>query len=176
MSRLARHAIRVVTAGLFAGLIAGFAIGPGWAPIPAGHGQLKISLAHRAPRREACRTLTEAERMALPPTRRVTEVCERGRTSSRLIVQVNERVAVDQTIAPAGLHGDGKAYYQEFITLPAGPTRLAVALRDEADESGSALQRTFAFELESGQAPLLAVGDGAIELRLPGSPNKDTEQ
>jgi hypothetical protein len=165
MNRAFRMAVRLAVGIALIALIAAFGQGPGFAPIEPGHGQLKLSLAHLAERRESCRQLTEAEREALPPTRRVHEVCERGRASTRVRLSLDDQVLLDQRVEPAGWHGDGRAYLLKFISLPAGRHELTIALSDQPDPERFDKRQRFTLELAAGDSALLAIGDGHISLR-----------
>jgi hypothetical protein len=173
MSRALKPAVRLAVGALFILLIAAFSQGPAFAPIQPDHGQLKLSLAHLAERREVCRQLSEAEQQALPPTRRVSEICERGRASTRIRLELDDQVLLDRQVNPAGLHGDGRAYLLKFIDLPAGRHQLTVALSDRPDEDGFDKQQVFILDLAAGDAPLLAIGDGDISLRQAPAPTKE---
>lgn len=167
MKRLMRHAGQVAVWALLLIVIAAFAAGPAFSPVPEGHGELKISMAHLADRLEPCRQLTEEERMALPPTRRVTEVCERGRVPTLVRVRLDGELIIDRRVKAAGWQEDGRAYLLEFQPLPAGNYQLELALRDSPREQGYDMQRRFNLALEPGDSALLEIGDGDVVLRLP---------
>ncbi|MFU8831223.1 MAG: hypothetical protein ACNA7J_03610 [Wenzhouxiangella sp.] len=173
MNSAMRIVVQALTALGFIALIAALGQGPAFAPVPEGHGELKISVAHLAARLQPCRQLSEQERLALPPTRRVTEVCERGRAPTRIHLVMNGETLIDRLIAPAGMHGDGRAYFLQFLPLPAGHYELELVLHDSAhnrpdagdDRSGYTLSERFVLELAPGESALLAIGDGTISLR-----------
>jgi len=169
MNRPMQFTIQALTALGFIALTAALGQGPAFAPVPEGHGELKISVAHLAARLQPCRQLSEEERQALPPTRRVSEVCERGRAPTRIRLTLNGDTLIDQRIAPAGMHGDGRAYFLEFLPLPAGRHELELNLHDSPDDqddaSGYTLRERFILELAPGESALLAIGDGTISLR-----------
>lgn len=167
MSRFARYSGQALTWALLAVVVAAFGYGPAFSPIPGGHGELKLSVAHLSERLEPCRQLTEEERMALPPTRRVTEVCERGRAPTRVKLTANGETLIERSIRPAGWHGDGRSYLLEFFTLPAGHYRLELALTDTPGETGFDMLESFELEIDTGDSALLEVGDGDIRLFQP---------
>jgi hypothetical protein len=167
MKQLARHAGRLAAWALFLVVIAAFAVGPAFSPVPQGHGELKISMAHLAERIEPCRPLTEEERQALPPTRRVAEVCERGRVPTLVRVRLDGELIIDRRVKAAGWQEDGRAYLLEFQPLPAGRYELELALRDSPRQQGYDMQRRFSLALEPGDSALLEIGDGDVTLRLP---------
>jgi len=167
MKQLARHAGQLAAWALFLVVIAAFAAGPAFSPVPEGHGELKISMAHLAERIEPCRQLTEEERQALPPTRRVTEVCERGRVPTLVRVRLDGELVIDRRVRAAGWQEDGRAYLLEFQPLPAGQYQLELSLRDSPRAQGYDMQRRFQLALEPGDSALLEIGDGDVALRLP---------
>ena len=167
MKRLMRHAGQLAFWALFLAVIAAFAAGPAFSPVPEGHGELKISMAHLADRLNPCRQLTEEERMALPPTRRVREVCERGRVPTLVRVRLDGEMIIERRVKAAGWQEDGRAYLLEFHPLPAGHYELELALRDSPREAGYDMQRQFNLVLEPGDSALLEIGDGDVALRLP---------
>ncbi|QOC22499.1 hypothetical protein IC757_16065 [Wenzhouxiangella sp. AB-CW3] len=167
MRRLARHVGQLAAWTLFLVVIAAFAMGPAFSPVPEGYGELKISMAHLAERVEPCRPLTEEEQTDLPPTRRVTEVCPRGRVPTLVRVRLDGELIIDRRVKAAGWQEDGRAYLLEFEPLPAGHYELELALRDSPREEGYDMQRQFKLALEPGHSALLEIGDGDVALRLP---------
>ncbi|HRQ64577.1 MAG TPA: hypothetical protein PKZ76_06925 [Xanthomonadaceae bacterium] len=138
---------------------------PSYAPVPHGHGELKLSMAHLTQRMAPCRVLSEEERMALPPNMRVREVCERARAPAVLEIVLDGAVLVTETVRPAGLHRDGRAYLHRVVTLPAGRHALELRLRDSPREDGWDREQTFALDLKPGMSALLRIGDGEATLR-----------
>ena len=167
MKQLMRHAGQLTFWALFLALIAAFAAGPAFSPVPEGYGELKISMAHLAERIEPCRPLTEEERMALPPTRRVAEVCPGGRAPTVVRVRLDDEVIIDRQVKAAGWREEGRAYLLEFQPLPAGHYQLELALRDSPRDEGYDMQQRFNLALEPGDSALLEIGDGDVVLRLP---------
>lgn len=169
MSRPIRLLGQGVTWAALALLIAAFAQGPAFSPVPDGHGELKLSIARLSDRLEPCRQLTEEERQKLPPTRRAIEVCERERSPIWVRLNVDGETLTEQTIKPAGWHRDGRSYRLKFFTLPAGQYKLELALRDSPREDGYDMHKILELMLEPGDSALLEIGDGDVMLRNPGS-------
>lgn len=149
----------------FAALIHAFAQGPAFAPYRDGEALIKFSLAHLSQRIVPCRKLTDAERQALPPTRRAFEVCERGRSPTLVRLRLDGEILVEKLIEPAGLRDDGRSYYLDYFPVPAGEYRLELALRDSPREQGYDLEREFRLVLAGGEAALLEVSDDDAVLR-----------
>jgi hypothetical protein len=137
---------------------------PRYAPVPPGHGELKLSLAHLTERLEPCRPLSEEERRALPPNMRVTEICERARALAVLEIVLDGEVLFAESVRPAGLHRDGRAYLHRVVTLPAGRHALELRLRDSPREQGWDREQAFVLDLKPGMSALLRIGDGEARL------------
>jgi hypothetical protein len=138
---------------------------PSYAPVPAGHGELKLSMAHLTERMEPCRQLSEEERMALPPNMRVMEICERARAPARIEILLDGEILLGETVRPAGLHRDGRAYLHRVVTLPAGRHALELKLRDSPRDDGYDREQHFTLDLKPGMSALLRIGDGEAVLR-----------
>ena len=150
-----------------AALVAALAQGPAFSPVAEGHGELRLSMAHLAERLVPCRPLTEEERQALPPTRRVTEICEPGRSPTVIELRLDDELLIRETVTAAGWHDDGRAYLVTTFAVPAGEHRLRMSLRDTPRDEGFDMEKEFILRLESGDAALLEVGDGDVRLKAP---------
>lgn len=137
---------------------------PTHAPVAPGHGELKLSMAHLTERLEPCRALGEEERAALPPNMRALEVCERARAPALIEVLLDGEVLLAETVRPAGLHRDGRAYLHRVVALPAGRHALQLRLRDSPREDGFDREQHFILDLAPGMSALLRIGDGEAVL------------
>lgn len=158
---------QVVTWAMFAVLVGAFATGPAFAPLGDGQALIKFSLAHLSERLAPCRQLSEAERQALPPTRRGYEVCTRGRAPTVIELWRNDAMLVERSIDPVGLKNDGRSYYLAYFPVPAGEQSLELKLRDTARDSGFDLERRMSLHLAPGQVALLEVTDDGVSLKAP---------
>lgn len=140
--------------------------GPGFSPHGDTRAQLGFSVAHLSQRLVPCRQLTAAERAELPPTRRVQEVCERGRAPTRVILDIDGETRLDRTIKPAGLSDDGRSYLMTRIPIEPGQRALAVRVFDSADPDSPDHMRRFTARIPAGRVALLEVGDEGISLSL----------
>jgi hypothetical protein len=134
------------------------------APIPPGHGELKLSMAHLTDRLEPCRVLGEEERAALPPNMRVTEICERARASALIEILLDGQPLLSERVRPAGLYRDGRSYLHRVAILPAGRHSLELRLRDTPREDGYDREQQFILDLKPGMSALLRIGDGEAVL------------
>lgn len=150
---------------LFAIPVGVFSRWPDFAPVPAAHGEFKLSLAHLTDRMQPCHTLSAEEREALPPNMRAFEVCERARASALVEVVLDGEVVLREDVRPAGLHRDGRAYLYRAWPLRAGEYDLQLRLRDSPRTEGFDHEQSFRLRLEPGVSALLSVGDGKAVLK-----------
>lgn len=144
-----------------------FAQWPRHAPLPPGHGELRLSLVHTTDRLQPCRKLSQAELLALPPNMRKAEQCERARAPAHAWLEINGRERLDAIVIPVGLHDDGRVYLHRRWSLPAGRYALHLGLRDQPGEGGPNHEYRFELDLRAGASALLRVGDGTAELHNP---------
>lgn len=104
-------------------------------PYDAEHAEdaiIRLSWRTRGDQVRECRTLSPEELANLPVHMQRTEVCE-GRVLSRhLLVQVDGRSVVDDTVRPAGARGDRPLYVYYDIPVPPGVHALHVRFVPEA--------------------------------------------
>lgn len=170
----AQIGIQLLAWSLLGALILAFADGPSFNPLPAAHGRLTLAIAHLSERLEPCRQLSEAERMELPPTRRVTEVCERARVPVRVELMVNDRTLLAQEFEPSGFHQDGRIYRVESWPLPAGNYRVELTLTGRTAESSR--HEIFEFFLPAGASAVVDIEDHDIRLINVADPNAEPTQ
>lgn len=162
MNRPAEIGIQLLAWVLLGALIVAFADGPSFDPLPAEHGRLTLAVAHLSERVEPCRQLSEAERMELPPTRRVTEVCERARIPVKVELVINGRTLVAQEFQPSGFHADGRIFLVQRWALPVGNYRAELTLTGPTAETSR--QEVFEFSLSSGANAVVDIEDHEIRL------------
>lgn len=165
---------QAATWSAFAALVGALATGPGFAPLGEDQALLKFSLAHLSERLVPCRRLSEAERQALPPTRRVYEVCERPRAPTVIELRLDGELLVSRRIDPAGLRNDGRSYYLDSFPVPAGEQLLELRLRDTPRESGFDLERRMTLRLAPGEVALVEVADDGVAVKAPAREVKES--
>lgn len=156
--------------GLFATVTGAFAQWPAYAPLPPGHGELKLSMAHLTARLEPCEVLSAEELAALPPNMRVPERCPRARAEAVVTLHLDGRMLLEESVRPTGLARGGRAYLQAHWGLPAGEYALELQLRDTPRTTGFDHVQRFTLRLAAGESVLLELGDGEARLvpgRLP---------
>jgi len=162
MNKSAQISIQLLAWSLLGALILAFADGPSFDPLPAEHGRLTLAIAHLSERIEPCRQLSEAERMELPPTRRVTEVCERARAPVEVGLVVNDRTLLAREFEPSGFHADGRIFLIERWPLPAGNYRAELTLTGRTVETSR--HEVFEFSLTPGANAVVDIEDHEIRL------------
>ncbi|MFU8877791.1 MAG: hypothetical protein ACNA7E_06590 [Wenzhouxiangellaceae bacterium] len=178
MKRVVRMPLQVLAWAGFGLLIAAFSAGPRFSPLSADQAQLTLALAHLTDRVEPCRQLSEAERQALPPTRRVSEICERARRHLAIELSLDQELLYREILAPGGLHGDGRIYRIEQWPVSAGTWQLRLRLAEPTDVPGVRHEQvhdvfdgpesqavSFDFTAEPGASIVLEVEDQSIRLR-----------
>lgn len=138
--------------------------GPSFAPYAPDKALVKLSMAHLSERLQPCRELTAAERAELPPTRRVQQVCERGRAPTRFELYLDERLVVRESVTPAGLSDDGRSYYLDYFTVEPGRYTATLRLADTPREEGFDLERRLSLQLGAGESALIEIGDDGVVL------------
>jgi len=151
------------TMGLLRGLLAWSAFGalivalshaPSVAPVPEGAALLQVSIAHAGARLAPCRRLSAEELAARAPNMRAPEVCPRGRSAVRVIVELDGRVLVEETLPPSGLARDGTSTLYRRFAIPAGERRLTVRVIDDLrapQAKAHRFERRARFTLAPGQ-------------------------
>lgn len=162
MMKPAHIAIQLLVWAVLGLVVLALADGPSFDPLPAEHGQLTLAVAHLSERVEPCRQLSEAERMDLPPTRRVSEVCERARVPVRIELVVNGRTLLARKFQPSGFHDDGRIYLVEAWPLPAGDYRAELTLTGRTEDSSH--HEIFEFTLSARTNAVVGVEDHEIRL------------
>ncbi|MEX2498081.1 MAG: hypothetical protein WD397_04300 [Wenzhouxiangellaceae bacterium] len=173
MNKPAQIGIQLLTWSLLGAMILAFSDGPSFNPLPVEHGRLTLAIAHLSERVEPCRQLSEAERMELPPTRRVTEVCERARVPVRVELAVNNRTLLARAFEPSGFHEDGRIYRVERWPLPAGHYRAELTLTGRSGETSG--HEVFEFLLSPGTNAVVDIEDHEIRLLNVAEPDVGNE-
>jgi hypothetical protein len=175
LPRPMQFAGQIVAWGLFVTITGVFAHWPGYAPLPDGHGELKLSMAHLTERLEPCVQLSQEELLALPPNMRVAERCERARAHAVVQLFIDDEPLLDTAVRPVGLARGGRTYLQAHWALPAGNYALELRLRDTPREEGFDKVQHFQLRLGAGESVLLDVGDGEARL-VPGRAAESSPQ
>lgn len=98
---------------------------------PGGPAVLRLALRTVQGKLEVCRELTAEERNALPIHMRGTTDCTAHPIGYRLRVEVDDRLLIDESIAPGGLRGDRPHNADRELELERGSAQLEVSFRPE---------------------------------------------
>jgi coenzyme F420-reducing hydrogenase delta subunit len=124
----AASVLAVACAGLM-GMISDF----GYAGPGIDGSEFVISLKHPGATSESCRDLTEEELAATPIHMRKARVCERLRSPVRLRVAIDGITALQTSVAPSGIWGDGNSVTVERIPVEPGDHLVSLAIGETAD-------------------------------------------
>ncbi len=146
---------------LIAAAIGYFASWPRYVQFPGDKAQIKLSFAHGADRKVACRKLTSKEIALLPPKQRRPNTCGRERTNIHVQLLFGNRMVYDAVLIPTGLSRDGPAQtYRKFRVDP-GRHVISARLRDSGRAEGFDYEKTVTVDL----APLQSL---AIDFKADG--------
>lgn len=158
MARVLQYIGQAIVYAALAVTVGFFSSRPLYQQFPEGNAQIKLSFAHGAARKEACRRLTSQEIARLPANERRPNTCSRERVPVHVQLQIDDRVIFDEKLAPTGLAGDGPARaYQKFVVAP-GEHTIVARLRDSRRAKG--------FDYETRREATLAAGQNlAIDFK-----------
>lgn len=151
MPSLLRYPLQAVVYAGIALLIGYFASAPTYLHFPPDQAQIKVTLAHGAERRVECRRLSSEELEKLAPNMRKAVDCPRERLPVWIEVVLDDRVLYQASLPPTGLSGDGPSRIYQRFTVPPGPHRLQLRLRDTARTAGYDYELDRQIELQPQQ-------------------------
>lgn len=120
----------------FAAVIVLFSRWPVFHQLDADQALIKLSIVHHGQRLQACTPRTAGELAKLPANMRAPISCPRERAPLVVEVDVDDAPVLRQSAQPSGLSRDGSAALYYRLPTPAGDHRIAVRLRDRADNPG----------------------------------------
>ena len=147
-------------------LIAWFSSNPRYRPIEADQALVRLSLIHAAERKEPCRTRSAQELAKLAPNMRAAQDCPRERAAMLIELDIDGVTVLRRELPPSGLKRDGNAAFYHRLPVPAGRHRIAVRLRDRAQD-GFNYRREGRVELAPGRVLLIdfAAERGGFDFR-----------
>ena len=125
---------QVVLYGAFAAFIGYFSTNPTYRQIPDDVALIKLSLSHLGDRE--CRKRTPEELAKLPPNMRAPLDCPRGRSDTRIVVELDDKPFYETLMRPTGLSRDGVSTVYKRFELKAGTYKLAVKMNDNLVKPG----------------------------------------
>lgn len=138
--------LRAILAGALTLLVMASVVALGQIPwgSPTGSAVLRLALRTTRGQVEVCRQRTAEELEALPVHMRQPEVCERHPVPYHLIVALDGRTLIEETVGSGGLRGDRAHSVDREVDAPPGRARLEVRFSPVL-ESGAAAQVRGAF-------------------------------
>jgi hypothetical protein len=180
MSRHVRWTAAAVVVVVSALALAALSVLP-YTPPAAEEGLLRLSWRARGERVQECRRVSDEEQAGLPAHMRREEVCEGRLLPAHLLVEVDGRVVVDDTVRARGARGDRPLYVFHEIALPPGrhPVRIRFE-REERQEGGATpalLELTQTLALAAGEVALVTYDTdlAALVVRTP-EPSRRTHR
>lgn len=149
--RSARILAQVAAYVLFGALITYFSASPAYRHLPPDTAIVRLSLSHPGQLLGQCRKLTEAERAALAPNMRVSEVCPRERSPVRVRLVVDGKLLHEAWLQPRGLARDGAAATHREFEIPAGTHLVRAQVNDHAMRTGPDYEREERIVLSPGR-------------------------
>ncbi|MBL6929019.1 MAG: hypothetical protein ISR44_07575 [Rhodospirillales bacterium] len=121
--------------------------------------QIKLSLSHPGKRKVECRLRSREELAKLPPNMRAPKDCPRERWPVFVELEVDGKRIFAKSAAPKGIANDGPSIFYQAFSVPAGPHRLTMRLRESGNE-GFDFRRSETVTLDNSQV-LVAGFDSA---------------
>jgi hypothetical protein len=114
-------------------LIGYFSSAPVFVHLPADQALLRLSIAHAAELRHACRERSPEELAKLPPNMRAAQDCPRERSPLLVELEIDGRLAYRREALPAGAQRDGLATLYHRLPIDAGAHRIVARMRDRPE-------------------------------------------
>ncbi|MDK1024393.1 MAG: hypothetical protein QGD92_09205 [Gammaproteobacteria bacterium] len=121
-----------------------FAEVPEFEYLPDTHGELKLIIRHSGKLIGECTRPDPEAQQKLPRNMRVPMICPRERSPVTVRLSLDDRLVLDKSVLPAGLHNDGiSAEYRNF-RVEAGKVRITLVVNDSQGDQNS----TYTYERE----------------------------
>ena len=119
---------QIVLYGAFAAFIGYFSTNPIYKQIPDDVALVKLSMSHLGGRE--CRKRTADELAKLPPNMRAPLDCPRGRSDTKIVLELDDKPFYEVIMKPTGLSRDGVGTVFKRFELKAGTYKLAARMND----------------------------------------------
>jgi len=140
---------------LFAVVIGTLSTWPSYRLLEPDQGLLRLSFSHPGKISTDCRTRSAEELAKLQPQMRSAQDCQRERSPVMVRVELDGRVVVDQSFAPAGLSRDGASSGYRRLPIAVGSHRLKVHVRDDMRAGAPTYERESTIDVKAGQIVLI---------------------
>ena len=125
---------QIVLYGAFAAFIGYFSTNPIYKQIPDDVALVKLSMSHLGGRE--CRKRTADELAKLPPNMRAPLDCPRGRSDTKIVLELDDKPLYEVIMKPTGLSRDGVGTVFKRFELKAGTYKLAARMNDNLVNPG----------------------------------------
>ena len=125
---------QIVLYGAFAAFIGYFSTNPIYKQIPDDVALVKLSMSHLGGRE--CRKRTADELAKLPPNMRAPLDCPRGRSDTKIVLELVDKPSYEVIMKPTGLSRDGVGTVYKRFELKAGTYKLAARMNDNLVNPG----------------------------------------
>ena len=125
---------QIVLYGAFAAFIGYFSTNPIYKQIPDDVALVKLSMSHLGGRE--CRKRTAEELAKLPPNMRAPLDCPRGRSDTKIVLELDDKPFYELIMKPTGLSRDGVGTVFKRFELKAGTYKLAARMNDNLVNPG----------------------------------------
>ena len=125
---------QIVLYGAFAAFIGNFSTNPIYKQIPDDVALVKLSMSHLGGRE--CRKRTADELAKLPPNMRAPLDCPRGRSDTKIVLELDDKPFYEVIMKPTGLSRDGVGTVFKRFELKAGTYKLAARMNDNLVNPG----------------------------------------
>ena len=125
---------QIVLYGAFAAFIGYFSTNPIYKQIPDDVALVKLSMSHLGGRE--CRKRTADELAKLPPNMRAPLDCPRGRSDTKIVLELDDKPFYEVIMKPTGISRDGVGTVFKRFELKAGTYKLAARMNDNLVNPG----------------------------------------
>lgn len=142
MANLFRYLGQAIVLAVIAVAVGYLSNGPAWVHFPSDKAQIKLSFAHGAKRKVACKRFTAKEIAKLKRHERRPHNCSRERLPVAVELLLDDRLLFSDILQPSGIARDGPARtYRKFEVDP-GNRKITVRLRDSGRATGFDYEKT----------------------------------
>ena len=141
--------------GAFAAFVGYCSTSPHYRLLADDEALLRLSLLHPGKPKGDCRTRSPEELAKMPPQMRTPLDCPRERSPVTVRVELDGRMVIDESFAPAGLRKDGASAGYRRLAISAGPHTLRVHMNDDARRGDFTYERSAQLDVKPGQIVLI---------------------
>jgi len=160
METAVRYIGQGVVYAVFAATVWYFSLSPTYVHLGPEKAVIRLTFAHAAKHKGACRTLSSKELMKMAPNMRQPRVCPRERVPIYVEFDLDGKTVHRASLPPTGLAGDGSGKIYKVFPVVAGSHKIAVRLRDSTRQTG--------FDYKAARDVILSKGQNfTIDFKAP---------